>query len=65
MEAPPPGSPSVLPPLVEENGGLQKVSADGDCALSKTAAAACLSHSGQMSLIKAYDGMCAAIYLKI
>ncbi|KAM7064235.1 CTD small phosphatase-like protein isoform 3-T3 [Molossus nigricans] len=24
VEAPPPGSPSVLPPLVEENGGLQK-----------------------------------------
>lgn len=29
VEAPPPSSPSVLPPLVEENGGLQKVSARG------------------------------------
>lgn len=28
VEAPPGSSPGVLPPLVEENGGLQKVSAD-------------------------------------
>lgn len=30
VEAPPTSSPSLLPPLVEENGGLQKVSLDGD-----------------------------------
>lgn len=30
VEAPPPSSPSVLPPLVEENGGLQKVSTYGE-----------------------------------
>lgn len=29
VEAPPASSPSVLPPLVEENGGLPKVSAAG------------------------------------
>lgn len=33
VEAPPPSSPSVLPPLVEENGGLQKVSAHGNLRL--------------------------------
>ncbi|KAJ8782657.1 hypothetical protein J1605_009976 [Eschrichtius robustus] len=32
VEAPPGSSPSVLPPLVEENGGLQKVSADAELA---------------------------------
>lgn len=30
VEAPPTSSPSLLPPLVEENGGLQKVSLDGE-----------------------------------
>ncbi|KAF0876359.1 CTDSL protein, partial [Crocuta crocuta] len=36
VEAPPAGGPSVLPPLLEENGGLQKVSAGGERAPGPT-----------------------------
>lgn len=66
VEAPPPSSPSVLPPLVEENGGLQKVSAGGELCTQQSLSG-CMSVPRFVNILNKGSVIvtCVAINLKI